>query len=240
MISVNKPLIAICTCHRFRGRADAQRATWVKKIKDIDYKFFLGGSNGIPGIDEVFLDVPDDYDSLPLKTQAIMKWALDHGYDAVFKCDDDTYVFPDRLLTILPTTAYEGRINGSNVQLAPKGWCSGFAYWLAGEAISIIANAGKPTHRAEDLWVGMILNAKGIHPKTQSHFKVLSTLSSTQWYSMKNQIIAACEFREGQMIQFEQAINDPQSMHIKHRGPMMNSRIGKRVAVFGEVLRRRR
>lgn len=240
MIKVQKPLIAIVNCHRFKGRADSQRATWVKKIQGIDYKFFLGNGNREPEEDEVFLDVPDDYNSLPLKTQAIMQWALDRGYDAVFKCDDDTYVFPDKLKIILPTTPYEGRINGSNIQLAPKGWCSGFAYWLAGEAISIVANAGKPTHHAEDLWVGMVLSKHNIAPKIQSNFRVMSMLSQSQWHPMKNQIIAACEFRDSQMLLFDQEMMNPKPSPMKHRGPMMNHRLGKRVAVFGEVLKRRR
>lgn len=239
MTVIQKPLIAIITCHKFQGRADAQRATWIKDIKGIDYKFFLSKGGREPTSDEVFLDVPDTYEGLSWKTQAVVKWAVENGYDAVFKCDDDTYLFPDRLKRIYPQSPYEGRINTSNSQLAPRGWCSGFAYWLAGPALKIIMDAGEPTNKAEDLWVGITLNKHNIIPVSQAGFKVLSVISPTMWHSFKDQVIAACEFRDSMMLEFDKVMKNPCAYNPTIHNTM-NPNTGKRVARFGEVLRRRR
>ncbi len=236
-----KPLIAIVSCHRFKARADAQRATWVNGIKGIDYKFFLGGGDREPLEDEVFLDVPDDYIGLSWKTRAIMKWAVDNGYDSVFKCDDDTFVFSERLLNALPTTLYEGRVNHTNTQWTPRGWCSGFAYWLSGEALKIIANAPEPIHKAEDVWVGMILSQHNISPRIQPGFIVLSMMDYQYWYQYRDQVIATCEFKEGEMFKISQVMrNIPPHKDPDTRLGLMSSRNGIRIARFGEVLRRRR
>ena len=44
-----------------------------------------------PKDDEVALPVPDDYFHLVFKTKAMHKWALENGFDFVYKCDTDTY-----------------------------------------------------------------------------------------------------------------------------------------------------
>lgn len=194
-----KPLIAIITCHKFKGRADAQRKTWIPLMeglsenKRIDIKFFLGrGANREPLPDEVFLDVPDDYDSLPYKVRAAMRWAVKHEYDIVLKCDDDVYIFPERLAGSFPNTPYEGRLNNSQHKVAPYGWCSGFAYWLGGNALTIIAqHKGEPESKYEDLWVGMTLSKHQIKCKIQHNFLVLSYIPKPQWKDYKNHVIAA-------------------------------------------------
>jgi hypothetical protein len=49
--------------------------------------------------DEILLaDTPDGYLGLPWKTRDSLQWALDHGYDYIFRIFVDTYVFPNRLL----------------------------------------------------------------------------------------------------------------------------------------------
>jgi hypothetical protein len=215
------------------------RATWLKEVAKIDYKFFYGkGSNREPLEDEVFLDVEDSYESLSWKTRAIMKWAVDHNYDAVFKCDDDTFVFPERLINIIPGNPYEGRVNASNKSLVPRGWCSGFAYWLSGRALDIIANAPEPTHKAEDLWVGMTLSSQGIYPVKQAGFQVMSIISPALWGQFKDQIIAACEFKDSQMLDFNKAMRSNEPYKPNLLSPA-DPRTGKRVMKFGEVLRRR-
>lgn len=229
-----KILIAIVTCHKFYDRAMAQRNTWIKRIDGLDYRFFLSNTDRKPLDDEVFLDVPDDYLSLSLKVKAVMKWALEHDYDAVLKCDDDTFIFPDRLLRSLPTTLYEGRINRSNQQLVKNGWCSGFAYWLTGRSINLIANATQPELTAEDLWVGVTLSKHNIFPKEQPGFIVLSLQNKSMWSSFRNQVIATCEFPGSEMIEIDYAMMNNVKPHER------TSLSSKRVMKFGEVLRRRK
>jgi hypothetical protein len=236
---VKRPLIAICTCHRFQNRTDMVRATWLKDITQLEYRFFFGkGGNRTPEPDEVFLDVDDSYEGLSWKTRAIMNWALNNGYDAVFKCDDDTFVFPERLAKALPRTPYEGRVNLSNKALAPNGWCSGFAYWLSSQALGIIADAPEPKHKAEDLWVGITLNKHGIAPVKQSGFIVMSVINQALWSHYKPQIIAACEFKDGALIEFDRIIKSTEPYIPNNSLIKRDLRTGKRVMRFGDILRR--
>lgn len=230
-----KPLLAIVSCHRFHPRIQAIRSTWLTGSLPIDYKIFYGrGSDRTPAEDEVFLDVDDGYETLPYKVQAIVKWALEKGYDAVCKVDDDVYVFPDRLVNTIPTSPYEGRVNYRS-KMAPLGWCSGFSYWIAGEALQKVANAGDPSYKAEDVWVGTVMSKNNIKAVAQHGFRVMSVVARDQWPKHRFQIVTACEFREAAMLDFDRAMKEPAwQAHPPRKDPVT----GKSVARFGEVFRR--
>jgi hypothetical protein len=115
--------------------------------------------------------------------------------------------------------------------VAPNGWCSGFAYWVSGKALEIIAEAPDPNFKAEDLWVGVILSKHGIKPVKQAGFTVMSVISPVLWQNYKDQIIAACEFADSAMYEFNKAMREPSNPDYK---------TGKRMMRFGDVLRRRR
>ena len=109
--------------------------------------------------DEVLLrGVPDDYAHLPQKTIAICKYAQDNGYDFLLKCDDDSYLWIDRLMIEVHSIAdFAGHING--------GSCSGgCGYWLSKRAIAEVVKNPIESHWAEDVTVGMIMKAAGITP----------------------------------------------------------------------------
>lgn len=97
----------------------AVRDTWANDVKaqpNMDLKFFYGeGGTRTPEADEVFLKCPDDYEHLPHKTIAAVKWALDNGYDYILKCDSDSYLWPDRLAQEIAefTGDYGGYQHGS-------------------------------------------------------------------------------------------------------------------------------
>lgn len=156
-----KVLIAVVTCEKFKKRADDQRATWVRDAKGADVRFFLAKQDRDPLPDEVFLDVPDDYESLPLKVRAMHVWARAHNYGLIFKTDDDTYVNVANLLADLTTKDYVGFINFT----PPKPWCSGFGYWTSSRASEILSTAAIPVGEwAEDRWTGEVLFDHGIKP----------------------------------------------------------------------------
>ena len=146
-------LIAIVTCHKYANRADEQRRTWVPEAKalGIDVVFFIGRGEGAIPEDTVQLDVPDDYHSLPVKVQAMFRWADERKYDFVMKTDDDVLVHPDRLLQqIRPRTEYMGHSNGR--------YASGFAYVVSQQAVATIARAVWDNDPSEDKWVGGVLS----------------------------------------------------------------------------------
>lgn len=206
-------LIAVATCHLFRARAEAQRDTWVKELRqipghaDCDIRFFLGG--GEPQHpDEIILPVDDGYLGLPAKTKEICKWALEQGYTNLFKTDDDAYVQLERLLASgCEKFDYAGRLRGpSGIFAAP--YCSGFGYWLSATAMRIIADAKLNGDDAEDRFVGNTLLAAGIWGQPDYRYTVVNSgrnaISGKEAPRQGNDVIVACEFTPEQMHQVHQ------------------------------------
>lgn len=148
----------------------AVRDTWAKDLapyNTVDLRFFYGRCNDEsgnpwrePAADEVFLDVLDDYEHLPHKTQAICRWAVDKGYDYVFKCDSDTAVYVDRLVAELLGRPFEyaGFVNSVNE-------CSGGpGYFLSLRAAQLVGNSGNPETWAEDKHTAAVLSRVNIYP----------------------------------------------------------------------------
>jgi hypothetical protein len=173
-------LIAIVSCHSYaypkqdeggghrsgenKDRASAIRRTWygnwLRYKNVVDLKFFYGrGADRCPDADEVFLDCGDDYYSLPEKVQKTFEWCLANGYDQVLKCDDDVFVFVDRLVSDFRNDDYRG----FEVEAAIGKYASGTAYWISHRAMEIIVGTKwNPTDWAEDKFVGKALSEKGI------------------------------------------------------------------------------
>jgi len=183
-----KILIASESCHKYSERAEAHRKTWIKDVIGADTFFFLGrGSRFIHLPDEIYFDVADDYDSLPLKAQVTCQWALNHSYDYVFLCDDDAYIRPERLFA----SGFEDfdYIGKKNEWKTSPGYASGGpGYWLSAKAATIIANASisdwkktepKESWFAADLWIGTVLGWAGIKQKNDERYSnVLPCLAS--------------------------------------------------------------
>lgn len=143
-----KRLIAIMTCNKrgYLAKAQAQRDTWVQQVRaqGDDVLFFYGREAGgeMYGYpDQVILDAPDDYAGIPLKVQAICKYAVLAGYDFVSKCDDDVYVVAGRYGEhSFKGTDYAGRFRGP-CGAYPAHFASGFFYTLSRKAAMRVAEA---------------------------------------------------------------------------------------------------
>lgn len=182
-----KLLIAIVSCHRFRDRANVLRRTWIPDVHPaygeltVDVRFFVGqgGMDGIPD-DETRLDVGDDYKSLRLKTQLMFRWAVEHGYDYIFKTDDDVYVIPERLIRDFKSWDYSGRVRpASNENDAPRiygasetAFCSGFGYWVSNKAAQIVSEAPDNSDWAEDRFAGNAILRAGLKPHHDPNFNL--------------------------------------------------------------------
>jgi hypothetical protein len=83
-------LIAIPTktADYYRTRAAACEATWLKD-SPVDYKFF---SDADLGLNE------NDIQVRPKRTKLMCRYALDHGYEYIYRVDADAYVWVNRLL----------------------------------------------------------------------------------------------------------------------------------------------
>lgn len=147
-------LIAVVTCAARKAQADAQRATWVKD-SNYDVRFFLARQPRDSLPDEVFVDADDGYLGLPAKVRGVCRWAYAADYELMMKTDDDTVMFPGRV--ILP----QGHYTGWKQEPCQDSYCAGVAYWLSRDAMRTIARAELTEEWAEDRWVGKTLTAAG-------------------------------------------------------------------------------
>ena len=170
-----KLLVAVKSCkhHLMAGYHDAILRTWGKDIPEgTDLRFFTGSCwmfSAAP--EEVTLQVPDDYMSLPYKTKAICDWSVQHGYDYAFLCDTDTFLIPSRLLeSDFAGYDYAGRFgampkigttfnykDACGIYPNCHPWASGgVGYFLSKKAAELVAQV-KPHVWAEDMFVGQVL-----------------------------------------------------------------------------------
>jgi hypothetical protein len=208
-----KVLIAVETCHKFnynmqavddcmvlyRGpemdwttfRPPIIRETWWKDVPDsVTKKFFYGSpAPREPEADEVFLPVKDDYAHLPYKTKAICQWALDHDVTHMFKVDDDTFVYVDRLLNSIPTDPWSGRYNGGEFVAGGPG------YWVNADAMRVIAQAPVNIKHewAEDKWASSALLRANFRPHFDNRYVDLRR------GSVADDTLAVCECHQHKM-----------------------------------------
>lgn len=190
---VPKILIAIPACHKYtygnqadgrnhkdqatNSRVEAVRKTWAKYLKPFEsyvtLRFFYGrGTDRLPQPDEVFLDVPDDYINLPKKVQDIFKYAVEKNFDYVFKGDDDTFIYIDRLMASdFQDHDYLGYCTDDPAAQDVSRYASGGSgYWLSRAAFTLIASTVEPTDWAEDRWVGTVLRKHGIKVQRDARY----------------------------------------------------------------------
>lgn len=152
-----KILVGICSTNSYVNRRSAQRETWLQnQTSEIECIFFLGGS--VPSGEEndcVSLNVPDDYQNLPLKVLRFFEYALNYyEFDWLFKCDDDTYVALDRLKN-LPDDNYS--LIG-DMSLDKRGAPSGGAGYMLTRSLvqKIVSEKNIPQIGCEDIIFGNI------------------------------------------------------------------------------------
>lgn len=190
---MSRALIGIMSCvaDATSGAHEAIRSTWLQRmVPGLDYRFFVGRGEYHSKSDETQLDVDDGYYSLPEKSQAIRKWALEHNYEHVFKADRDTYILPRRLASSgFQNHEYLGHFPGHPVdgELThehpdPRGaWpyaSGGCGYWTGPRAMEMIVAAPIDDKRldfygnpAEDLWIPNIIRPQGIRGWHDSRYQ---------------------------------------------------------------------
>jgi hypothetical protein len=208
-----KLLLAVMSCvPNRRTRVRNQRDTWLTPHPDIDIRVFYGGQgpDGEMLPDEVHLKAPDDYENFPMKVRAMFAWALDNGYDWVFKTDDDTFGVLDRLAKAYPQTLnthYAGRVRGPSGN-KPAPYASGFGYWLDRTAMKIVAESKWDFDFAEDRWVANLLFAHGISPERDYRYAVVNSkrnaISYREGPRSNNGIILSCEYETADMMKLAQ------------------------------------
>lgn len=188
-----KVLIAILSCHALRHYEQAQRDTWIKDIPEgVDHKFFLGSADTSRGADEVFLDTGDTFSDITEKVVAMFRWALEHGYDFVFKADLDTLVCPVALLA----SGFEQHdyVGGLNNFFAS----GGSGYWLSRRAIQHVVDRPVVPGPTEDVHVGQAVLDNGLELHSDFRYKFFpgSTLDDhTLTYHLSSVVDWAAKYK---------------------------------------------
>lgn len=145
---------------------NAIRETWGKGLNDIgiQYRFLLGAQKiqnprQYEKSDVLILPCPDDYRSLPQKTYNACKWIIANQPQTkhLFKCDDDTFIHPQRLKNFSINGDYIGVGVGDGTA------SGGGGYLLSYRAVSIVAKELKFRTGPEDVLVARTLKRRGIH-----------------------------------------------------------------------------
>lgn len=171
-----KLLIAVVQCQRDLWRIPAHREMLCHKGADV--RFFYGEPRGaVPGFnhrfegDQIILPIDDAYFALVAKCCAIYQWALDQGYDFIFKIDADTWLDVPKLLQ----AGFEKHdwvgLMGDKGASGGVGHCTsgGVGIWLSRKAMQTFLDhypkmpAGK-FHLFEDWALSLTLAAAGMKP----------------------------------------------------------------------------
>mgnify|MGYP007100070270 CR=1 FL=1 len=191
-------LLACISCQRDKDKNQAQRETFGKEVVGADVRFFLGRDADKNHEDEVILDVDDGYGGLSHKVSAMLQWALDNGYDYIFRFDADVFVCVERLLDAIPIGHdYSGRLRGASGSW-PHPYASGFAYWLSDRGARARIDNVNYDDPAEDRATANALAAVGITCHADYRYVVskskTSVLSAREGPRVGNDIIAAGEY----------------------------------------------
>lgn len=173
MKGTGKVLLAIVNARHRKEWRQAVRSTWLPLVEKhrerLDAFFFVGrGSEDVSAPDVVEVDAGDTYFDLPEKIRAIARWAKEHGYEYMAKCDDDVVLLPDLWLQSgFDKLPYSGRANRTPTADNPFWVPMGFFYVFNKRAIDIVAQAEELPHRWEkdnddERWVAELLHKEGI------------------------------------------------------------------------------
>lgn len=89
-----KTLIAVNNCFKYLNRRIDCERTWVQIARDngFDCRYVYMSENEYQTDHDLHFQGKENYENLSLKLSKTIKYALDHNFDYLFKCDDDTYV----------------------------------------------------------------------------------------------------------------------------------------------------
>lgn len=179
-------LIAVFTCPKYADRATAVRDTWLSGAlpPDVLAFFVMGRPGHPPGLegDTLYLDCPEAYERLPVKTWKLLEYCLAaYDFEHLLKCDDDSYISRSLMYSYpLKGKDYIGKFYGhlsrdwhfgkcedASLHVAYRGvqpdykWAAGAGYFLSAAAaahvIAEVSLASAYEELYEDVMVGVAL-----------------------------------------------------------------------------------
>jgi hypothetical protein len=135
-------------------RQAAVRDTWLKDApfqKNVSVEFFDGARCGCP----------DDHMHVIYKFLFACRYALENGFDYLFKCDDDSFVHLDRLVRLVLSLSPELETGG---YVEGGGFYGGPGFLMNRRALEFAAKLTPPDPEVEwreDWWIGNQLRENG-------------------------------------------------------------------------------
>jgi hypothetical protein len=164
-----KLVLLIMSCKNYREtRQAAVRNTWLKHISpEITYIFFEGtdateqATEYHPEENRLIVNCPDTYQHLALKCKLAMEYVVrELNPDYIIKCDDDTYINPERLNTLIPEEVdYIGHRRRVRARRTVR-YADGGCYILSSNAAKLIADYDFSKGEGRCWWYGAGANDK--------------------------------------------------------------------------------
>ena len=162
-----KILVAILTHDGTQSFADACIKTWVRDIQKPHEYYFYGSKAQSEKMGRTWNCEPDDgelRERLPEKTYKMLIESLNHEWDFLFKCDDDTFVVFDKLVNLLKNYNFNDDLYIGCKIVNPFSYGQGGAgYALTRSAAKKCVNFFKHYKIAEDQTVGFTLKEQNIN-----------------------------------------------------------------------------
>ena len=159
------------TTSTYSDRIPACLETWLKDCP-CDFKMLSDADMGLKEIDQ------HDNANDPIRTlrmKGMTQWCYDAGYEYLFRCDTDTYVWVNRLLHCgFEKHDYMGLAGDYAQPNQRKTAHGGVGFFLSRKAMQIVKDA--PVEKTwdgkywGDMWAGMVLFRRGIHCKRDTRF----------------------------------------------------------------------
>ena len=121
-------LVVVFSCiPNLETRIPAMRTGWLSLLRayGIPYVVVVGNGDGRLENDVVHLDAPDDYEGLPQKTLAAIRWVYEHtGFTHLLKIDDDCMLNPEEFFQSQSYRKYDyyGRVLTRRPGQMDRGW----------------------------------------------------------------------------------------------------------------------
>lgn len=178
-----KILAAILTHEGTQPNANACSKTWINDIQNPHEYYFYGSKTQSKKMDRTWNCEPDEGEArfrLPEKTYKMLVESLNHDWDFLFKCDDDTFVAFDRLINLLKNYNPDDELYIGGKIVNPFAYGQGGAgYALTRgsvkkciEFLKHLYNDKSKNKNAEDYSVGLALKEQGVN---LTHTDLLST-----------------------------------------------------------------
>lgn len=170
-----KVLVLILTCDQTQHRADTCVNTWIQDINSPHEYHFYGSENQSKTMSNTWNCGPRDGEHrlrLPEKTYKMLHKSLEHEWDFLYKCDDDTYLRVNKLINFLqPLDHTQDHYIGWVIENPHAYALGGSGYVLSRSAavkcvdhLRTIHNNRVITQGCEDYAVGLSLHEQHVKP----------------------------------------------------------------------------